>query len=156
MSLTFPIPFHVLRWGFIGSSADKEFACNKGNFSLIPGSIPGLGGSAGEVIGYPLQYFWALLVAQLVKNLPAMQETWVRSLDWEDSSREGNLGDPLENTGVAYPLQYSGLENSMDYSSWGCKESDMTEQLSLSYVFVIRDTVRISQEELNIFFSWVT
>ena len=46
--------------------------------------IPGLGRSAGEGIGYPLQYSWACLVAQLVKNLPAMQETWVPSLDWED------------------------------------------------------------------------
>ena len=43
--------------------------------------IPGLGRSPGEGIGYPLQYFWASLVAQLVKNLPATQETWVRSLD---------------------------------------------------------------------------
>ena len=46
--------------------------------------IPGLGRSAGEGIGYPLQYSWASLVAQLVKNLPAMWETWVRSLGWED------------------------------------------------------------------------
>ena len=48
------------------------------------GSIPGLGRSAGEGIGYPLQYSWASVVAQLVKNLPAMRETWVRSLGWED------------------------------------------------------------------------
>ena len=43
---------------------------------------PGLGISAGEGIGYPLQYSWASLVAQLVKNLPAMRETWVQSLGW--------------------------------------------------------------------------
>ena len=49
----------------------KEYACNAGD----PGSIPGLGISAGEGIGYTLQYSWASLVAQLVKNLPAMQET---------------------------------------------------------------------------------
>ena len=48
------------------------------------GSIPGSGRSAAEGIGSPLQYSWASLVAQLVKNLPAMQESWVRSLDWED------------------------------------------------------------------------
>ena len=42
-----------------------------------PCLIPGLGGSAGEGIGYPLPYFWASLMAQLVKNLSAMQETWV-------------------------------------------------------------------------------
>ena len=58
---------------FPHSSVAKESACNAGN----PGLIPGLRGSAGEGIGYPLQYSWASLVAQLVKNLPAMQETWV-------------------------------------------------------------------------------
>ena len=45
---------------------------------------PGLGRSTGEGIGYPLQYSWASLVAQLAKNPPAMWETWVQSLDWED------------------------------------------------------------------------
>ena len=58
---------------FPGSSVGKESACNAGD----PGSIPGLGRSTGEGIGYPLQYSWASLVAQLVKNPPAMWETWV-------------------------------------------------------------------------------
>ena len=58
---------------FPGSSAGKESACNAGH----PGSIPGLGRSAGEGIGYPPQNSWASLVAQLVKNPPAMQETRV-------------------------------------------------------------------------------
>ena len=53
-----------------------------------PGSIPGLGRSAGEGIGYPLQYSWASLVAQMVRNLPAMQETWVWSMGWEDPLEE--------------------------------------------------------------------
>ena len=51
--------------------------------------IPGLGRSAGDGIGYPLQYSWASLVAQLVKDLPAMQETWLRSLGWEDPLKKG-------------------------------------------------------------------
>ena len=51
--------------------------------------IPGSGRSAGEGIGHPLQYSWASLVAQLVKNPPAMQETWVRSLSWEDPLETG-------------------------------------------------------------------
>ena len=55
--------------------------------------IPGLGRSTGEGIGYPLQYSWASLVVQLVKNhivvLPAMQETWVGSLGWEDPLEKG-------------------------------------------------------------------
>ena len=58
----------------------KESDCNMRD----PGLIPGSGRSAGEGIGYPLQYSWASLVAQLVKNLLAKQETWVRSLGWED------------------------------------------------------------------------
>jgi len=55
------------------SSVGKESACNAGDHSSIPGS----GRHPGEGIGYPLQYSWASLVAQLVKNSPAMQETWV-------------------------------------------------------------------------------
>ena len=51
--------------------------------------IPGSGRSAGEGIGYPLHYSWASLVALIVKNLPAMKETWVRSLVWEDPLEEG-------------------------------------------------------------------
>ena len=51
--------------------------------------IPGLGRSAGKGIGYPLQYSWASLVAQLVKNPPAMRETWVQSLGWEDPLEKG-------------------------------------------------------------------
>ena len=59
--------------GFPHSSVGKETACNSGD----PCSIPGSGRSPGEGIGSPLQYSWDSLVAQLVKNLPAMQETWV-------------------------------------------------------------------------------
>ena len=53
------------------------------------GLIPGLGRSSGEENGFPLQYFWAYLVAQLVKNPLVMWETWVRSLSWEDPLKEG-------------------------------------------------------------------
>ena len=59
--------------GLPGGSAGKESTCSAGD----PSSIPGLGSSPGEEIGYPLQYSWASLVAQLVKNPPAMRETWV-------------------------------------------------------------------------------
>ena len=67
------------------SSVGKESACNAGD----PGSIPGSGRSAGEGIGYPLQYSWASLVAQLVKNLLAMRDTWLQSLGWEDPLEKG-------------------------------------------------------------------
>ena len=71
--------------GFPCDSAGKESACNAGDL----GSILRLGKSPAEGKGYPLQYSWASLVAQLVKNLPAMQETLVRFLGWEDPLEEG-------------------------------------------------------------------
>ena len=75
--------------------------------------IPGSRRSAGEGIGYPLQYSWPSLVAQLVKNPPAMWESWVQSLGGED---------PLEK-GEGYPLQYSALENPMDSIIHGVAKS---------------------------------
>ena len=83
---------------FPSRAAGKESACNSGD----PGSIPGLGRSVGEGLGYPLQYSWISLVAQLVKNLPAMQDLG-SILGLGRSPGEGN----------SYPLQYSGLENSI-------------------------------------------
>ena len=72
--------------GFPCSSAGKESTCIAGD----PGSTPGWLGSTGEEgIGYLLQYSWASLVAQLVKNPPAMRETWVRSLGWEHPLEAG-------------------------------------------------------------------
>ena len=64
---------------FPDSSVGKESAWNTGE----PGSISGSERSPGERIGYPLQYSWASLVAQLVKSPPATWETWVQSLNWE-------------------------------------------------------------------------
>ena len=67
------------------NSAGKESACNAGD----PGSTPESGRSAGEGIGYPLQYCWISLGAQLVKNPPAMRETWIQFLGWEESLEKG-------------------------------------------------------------------
>ena len=78
--------------GFPDSSVGKESTCKAGD----PGSIPGSGRFAGEETGYPLQYSWSSLLAQLVKNPPAMQEILVRFV---------GLEDPLE--GIDYPLQDS-------------------------------------------------
>ena len=78
------LSFGPLR-GFPDSSIGKEYACNSGDAGLTPGSER----SAGGGIGYPLEYSWASLVAQLVKNPPAMWETWVHSLDWEDALEKG-------------------------------------------------------------------
>jgi len=83
--------------GICGSSAGKESACNAGD----PGLIPVSGRPARERIGYPLQYSWASLVAQLLKNLPATRETWVQSLGWEDPMK---LLTP-----VFWPREFHGL-----------------------------------------------
>ena len=74
-----------MMFGFPHSSVGKESACNAGD----PGSIRRSGRSAGEGIGYPLQYSWVFLVAQLVKNPPAMQKTLVRFLGPEDPVEKG-------------------------------------------------------------------
>ena len=71
--------------GLPDSSVGKESACNAGD----PSSIPGSGRSAGEGISYSLQYSWASLVAQLVRNSSAMWKTRVRSVDWEDPLETG-------------------------------------------------------------------
>ena len=68
-------------------------------------------------------------MAQLVKNLPAMRETWVRPVGWEDLLKKGTA------TSVFWPGEFHGL-----YSAWGCKELDTTEQLALS-VFKERDSI---------------
>ena len=90
---SFPLmePIKVTLRGFLepsklqkGKDQDTS-ACSERD----PGSIPGMGRSAGKGIGYPLQYSQASLLAQLVKNLPAMQETWVQSLVWEDPLEKG-------------------------------------------------------------------
>ena len=104
--------------GFPYSSVGKESACNAGD----PSSIRGSERSVGEGIGYPLQYPWASLVAQLVKNLPEMREIWVQSLGWENLLGRERLATP-----VFWPEEFHGL-----YSPWGHKEMDTTKRLSLS------------------------
>ena len=99
----FQVPIWEPPWfsrGFPGSSVGKEPACKSGN----PSSISGSGRSPREGISHQLQYSWASLVAQMLKNLPVMQETWVWSLAWQDP--HGN------------PFQYSCLENSMNRGAW--------------------------------------
>ena len=80
-----------LSFSFAHSSVGKESACNAGD----PGSIPGLGRSPGEGIGCPLQYSWASLVAQLIKNPPAMWETWVDPWVGKVSWRRERLFTPV-------------------------------------------------------------
>ena len=108
--------------GFPGSSASKESTCNAGD----PGSTPGLGRSPEEGIGYPLQYSWASLVASVVKNLPAMWETWVKSLGWED---------PLEKRMATHSRilawRIPWTEEPGRLQSMGLQKLDRNDQLSL-------------------------
>ena len=106
-------------WGFPHSSVGKESSCNAGDL----GSIPGLGGSPREEIGYPLQYSWASLMAQMVKkkkNPCNMGDLDLIPRLGRSSGGHGNV------------LQYSCLENPIDRGAWGATvhgitESDMTE-----------------------------
>ena len=101
LSLIYPLS--VIR-GFPSSSASTESICNAGD----PSSIPGSGRSPGQGIGYPLQYSWTSLVAQMVKNPPAMKETWVQSLCWEDLLEEG----------MATPSSILAWRIPMDRGAW--------------------------------------
>ena len=106
-------PWQCVYMGFPGSSAGKESVCNAGDPCLTPGSQR----YPGEGIGYSLQYSWASLVAQLVKNLLAMWETWIPGLGRYCGKRNG------------YPLllgDFHGQRSLAGYNPWGCKELDTT------------------------------
>ena len=101
-------------------------ACNAGD----RGSIPGSGSSHGEGIGCPLQCSWASLVAQIVKNLPALWETWVCSLGWEDPLEKGMATHSsilvwripwTEEAGGLQSIEFHGQRSLVGYSPWGCK-----------------------------------
>ena len=90
-------------------------------------------------IGYPLQYSWASLVAQLVKNPPAMRETWVGSWVGKIFWRRERLPTP-----VFWPGEFHGL-----YSAWGHQELDTTEQLSLSTMTNVQEADKESSKEMT-------
>ena len=108
--------------GFPGSLAGNKSACKARDPSLIPGS----GSSPGEGIGYLVQYSWASLVAQTVKNPPAMWKTWVWSLGWEDSLESMATNSSI----LAQRISMDRGAWQTVYSPWSCKELDATEWLS--------------------------
>ena len=114
---------------FPGSPAGKESACNEGG----PSSIPGLGSSPGEGIGYPLQYSWASRVAQMVKNPTAMLETWVRSLVWDDP-----LGKGMANHSVFLPRETPRTKEPARPQPIGSQRAGQTEQLSTQHSALTR------------------
>ena len=129
------LPALLYLLGSPDSSVGKESTCNAGD----PDLTPGWGRSTGGGIHQSFQYSWTSLVAQLIKNLSAMQEAWVLYLGWEDQMEKGkvtrssilaweDLGSIPElgrspREGKGYPFQYSGLENSMDCIVYGITKS---------------------------------
>ena len=103
---------------FPGCPAGKESACNAED----PGSIPGWGRSPREGVGYPLQYSWALLVAQSVKNLPAIARD-LGLIPRLGRSPGGGHGNPLQYSCLVNPY---GQKSLVGCSPWGHKESDRT------------------------------
>ena len=129
--------------GFLDSSVGKESACNARDSSSIPGS----GSSPGEGRGYPLQYSWASLVAQLVRNPLAVQETWVWSLGWEDPLEKGKA---THSSILAWRVP------------WGScivhgvrKELDTTEWLSLSLFSLLHVLPPFFHDHLNTFVCFI-
>ena len=107
------------KMGFPGSSVGKEYTRNARN----PGLTPGLERCPGEGIGYPFQYSCAFLVTQMIKNLPAVRETWSQSLGWEDPLEEGMAA----HSGIL-PGKSHGQRSLVGYSPWGRRELDTTER----------------------------
>ena len=114
--------------GFPDSSVGKESTHN----ARDPGSVLGLGSSTGEGIGYPLQFSWTSLGAQLVKNPPAMWETWVRSLGWEDSLEKGRA---THSSILAWRIPWT-------VQSMGSHRVEHNERLLLSFTSTSRSRKR--------------
>ena len=130
------------------SSVGKESACNAG-------SIPGSGSSPGEGIGYPFQYSWDSLVAQLVKNLPAIWETWAWSLGW---------GDPLEK-GKATHSNILGWRIEWSMAEWLSLGSLIlhmkAQRQSVSFIWILVNLAKewsmfsiLSQSTIHLWIYW--
>ena len=118
-----------------GSSAGKESACNSG----YPGLIPGSGNSPREETGYPLQYSWASMVAQTVKNPPVMRHIWVWSLGWED---------PLEGSSWQHTLVFLPGESPWTEEPGGL-QSMWSQRVGYDWV-----TKHTAQRPSTLFGSW--
>ena len=113
---------------FPGSSAGEEYTCNPGD----PSSIPGSGRSPREGVGYPLQYSWASLVAQMVKNPPAMQKIWDRSLGWENPLEKAMA---THSSILAWRIPHE-QRSLVGYGPRGHKESDTSWATKHSIAFL--------------------
>ena len=114
--LVFLLLVHLCRHlGFPGSSAGIESACN----AWDPGLIPGLWRFPGEHMSYPLQYSLAFLIAQSLKDPPAMRDIWVRSLGCKYPWRRSWQPTPVFLPGE-YPWteEPGGLQSMGSQISW--------------------------------------
>ena len=127
--------------GFPGSSAGKESACNTGD----TGSIAGSGRSPGEGIDYPLQYSWTSLVAQMVKNPPAVWETWVQSLGREDPGRRAWQPTPVflsgESPWTEEPGRLQSTGSQRVGHNWVTKHSTAQHSTSKACVLGVPQTI---------------
>ena len=121
--------------GFPGSSAGKESTCIAGD----PGLLPGSGRSHGEGISYPLQYSWASLVAQTIKNPPAMLETWVPSLvgkiPWRRACQLTPVFLPRESPWTEEPGGLQSMGSQRVGHNWVPKHSTRTLKSILWWLF---------------------
>ena len=122
----------------------KESTCNAGD----PGSIPGPGRSPREGTGYLLQYSWASVVAQTVKNPPAMRETWVHPE--LRRSPGGGHGNPLQCSCLENPHRQRSL---VGYSPWGHKESETLSNFHFTSHFHIMLVTALRVRQLFNLFS---
>ena len=127
----------MLKFSVFYHNKHKEYFdyIQKHHRNALQPSVKSNSGSHGSSMSGKLEgiFSWASVVAQLVKNLPAMQETWVQSLDWDGTIpwRRERLPTP-----VFWPGEFHGdsMENSMGRSPWGRKESDMTEDFHFHFL----------------------
>ena len=117
--------YSTLYWHFyLSFTANKKSAKignRKGNQSFV-----------GNMLTYR---YMASLIAQLVKNLPAMRDTCIWSLGWEDPLEKGMA---THSSILAWRIPWTGL-----YSPWGLKESNMIEQLSLSLLIYVENLLEL-------------
>ena len=121
---------------FPDSSVGKESACNAGDVGLIPG----VGRSAGDGIGYPLQYSWTSLLAQLLKNPPSMQETgfnlWIRKIRWRRERLPTPVFGPEEFHGLVHGVAKSQTELSEFHFHFCCVCLKFSEHIFVSAGFL--------------------
>ena len=139
--LPLPVVLYYCIYCFLWASLITQLVKNPPAMQETPGPTPGLGGSPGEGIGYPLQYSWASHVVQLEKNLPAMQGTWFNPWVGKIPWRRESLPTPL-----FLPAEFHGLYSC--FLSWNILQLMINTCVCLSNLCLFQETVRSRGEEV--------